>query len=129
MAEAKGYEEGKRSEEALSSLAEKKEVNSRELVEKIEAYFYTDEALVAEFESFVANKAKLFVSIADGNFNTPSNLYISLLFPIPRFHGLSLIILPLAIDTKNFALFLSCPVLSCPNVPFLCVFCGFLRSS
>ena len=43
MSEEKdSYSESKRNED---SLAEKKEVNSKELVEKIEAYFYTDDGM------------------------------------------------------------------------------------
>ena len=81
MAEEKGYE-GKRSEEELISLQEKKELNSKELIEKIEAYFYTDEELVAEFESFVARKANHFVSVADGTLifrvKLPHSFYLHL---------------------------------------------------
>lgn len=62
MSEEKdSYSESKRNED---SLAEKKEVNSKELVEKIEAYFYTDDALAAEFEAFVSSKAHLFTDVA-----------------------------------------------------------------
>ena len=73
MSETKGYDdkeqEGFKSDikycdEAKSSREHKGELNSKELVENIEAYFYTDDALALEFEKFVSDNCHKFTSIA-----------------------------------------------------------------